>query len=142
MSRQILCAIDLAHKDMARAIVDRGAELAGLDGAALSIMTVVPDYGMTIVGSYFEDGTLKKAIAAADEQLHAFVDEVLPGHGKVQHITATGSVYEEVLKAADACGAHLILIGANRPDLADQMMGPNAARVARHANVSVMIVRA
>ena len=39
-------------------------------------------------------------------------------------------------------GATLIVIGAHRPDLKDYLLGPHAARVVRHAECSVLVVRA
>ncbi|MEO0863555.1 MAG: universal stress protein, partial [Pseudomonadota bacterium] len=34
-----------------------------------------------------------------------------------------------------------IFVGAHRPELKDYLIGPNAARVARHAQQSVFVVR-
>lgn len=141
MSTRILAAIDLTHPVPSAAVLKRAAQLAALDGAELDVITVVPDYGNGFVASFFEDGTLKKAVAAANAALHAFVDETLPGHGPVRHVVGLGNVYEEVLAAAEKVDADLIVIGASKPDLADQILGPNAARVARHAKASVYIAR-
>ena len=112
-----------------------------MENAHLSVITVVPDFGMSIVGSYFDKDTLEKALQKANDDLHAFVKEVLPKATDVQHIVALGTVYEEVLKAAEKIGADLVVIGASKPDLADKIMGPNASRVARHTSASVYIVR-
>ena len=73
--------------------------------------------------------------------LHAFVSKNLSGNFKIRHIVAIGSAYEEVLKVASDIKVDLIVIGASKPDLKDYLLGPNAARVARHAKVSVYIVR-
>ena len=67
--------------------------------------------------------------------------ENLAGDFKIRHIISIGSAYEEVLKAATDIKADLIVIGASKPDLKDYLLGPNASRVARHAEVSVYIVR-
>ncbi len=141
MTKHILCAIDLTHAEREKVNLRKAAELAGFYGASLSVVTVVPDYGMSIVGSYFEGGTMKKAVASANEQLHALVAEVLPDFGKVQHIVEVGSVYDMVLDAIKRSKADLVVIGAHKPDLADRLLGPNAARVARYAQISVLILR-
>lgn len=141
MTRHILCAVDLQHAEADATVLKRAAELAGFYGATLSVVTVIPDYGMSIVGSYFEEGTMKKAVAAANEQLHAFVTRVLPDFGKVQHIVEVGNVYEMVLDAADRSRADLVVMGAHKPDIIDRFQGPNSARVARYAKISVLIVR-
>ena len=140
MSNNILCAVDLAHPNISMKILSETARMAD-KGATINVITVIPDYGMSIVGSYFEEGMMDKAIASANDALHAFVRENLPGDFKIRHIVAIGSAYEEVLKAATDVKADLIVIGASKPDLKDYLLGPNASRVARHAEVSVYIVR-
>lgn len=141
MTQHILCAVDLAHLETAGALLNRAAELAGFYGATLSVVTVVPDYGMTIVGSFFEEGTMRAAVKAADEKLHELVRETLPDFGKVQHIVEVGTAYEQVLHAISVAQADLVVIGAHKPDLADRLQGPNSSRVARRAPCSVLVVR-
>ncbi|MEM8729252.1 MAG: universal stress protein [Pseudomonadota bacterium] len=140
MSTHILCAIDLTHEDDARLLLAETAKIAAQQGAAISIMTVLPDYGMSFVGSFFQEGTLKEAAQAALEALHRLEKEMLADH-KVQSIVKIGSAYEEILQTAEACEADLIIVGAHKPDLADRIIGPNAARVARYAKVSVLVLR-
>ena len=43
---------------------------------------------------------------------------------------------------AKEIGADLIVMGSHRPELADYLLGANAAKVVRHADCSVMVVRA
>ena len=59
----------------------------------------------------------------------------------MQCIVEIGSIYEKTLEASKVCGADLIVVGAHKPDLADRIIGPNAARIARHADVSVLVAR-
>ena len=141
MSKHILAAIDLTHQDDARAILTEAGRVAAQDAAILSVVTVLPDYGSSFVGSFFKEGTLKDAAEAARRSLHALVDEVLPGAGTVQCIVEIGSAYEEILDAARKCEADLIVVGAHKPDLTDRIIGPNAARIVRHADVSVLVLR-
>ena len=96
---------------------------------------------MSIVGSFFPQDFEEKALEKAKEQLGAFMDaELGPEIEAVGHV-AHGSIYEEILHAAKALGCDLIVIGAHRPELKDYLLGPNAARVVRHAPQSVMVVR-
>ena len=141
MTKHILCAVDLTHPESEVRLLKKSAELAEFYGATLSVVTVIPDYGMSIVGSYFKEGTMKAAVEKANEQLHAFVDEVLPGHGQVQHIVEVGTAYEMILDAIQRSRADLVVLGAHKPNLMDKLQGPNSARVARHAPCSVLVVR-
>ena len=69
------------------------------------------------------------------------MSEHIPNDIKVQHIIGQGTVYEVILKMAKKTKCDLIVIGAHRPELKDYLLGPNAARVVRHADCSVMVVR-
>ncbi len=86
MTKHVLCAVDLSHLETEVGLLHKAAELATFYKASLSVVTVVPDYGMTIVGSYFKEGTMKSAVEMANEKLHAFVSDNLKDFGKVQHI--------------------------------------------------------
>ncbi|MEM7269160.1 MAG: universal stress protein [Pseudomonadota bacterium] len=141
MSASILAAVDLAHEEASAAVLKRAAEIAALDGATLSVITVIPDFGSSFVSSFFDDDAMPKALEEANAALHAFVDKTLPGHGAVRHITGNGGVYDEVLKAADQISADMVVIGAAKPTVPGFELGPNAARVARNFSGSVLIVR-
>ena len=52
-----------------------------------------------------------------------------------------GSVYREILKEAYAIQADLIILASAKGDFPDYPFGPNAARVVRHANCSVLVHR-
>ncbi len=141
MKDHILCAVDLTHEKEARHLLIEANQLANFYGATLSVVTVLPDYNSSWVGSFFKDGTLKEAADAANEALHALVKATLPDRDQVQHIVEIGAVYEQVLNAIKQCNADLVIVGAQRPDLADKVLGPNSARIARLSPVSTLVVR-
>jgi universal stress protein F len=143
MTRSVLCAIDLSHTESEGKVLRTAARLADLDGAKLAVITVLPDYGMSIVGSYFRDGYSKQAAVDVQKALVAFGADTLGSavNDRIQHIVAFGRAYEEILHAADKSDADLIVIGAAKPAIGDFLLGPNAARVVRHAHCSVHVVR-
>lgn len=139
--KHILCAIDLTHLESEGNLLQTSADLANFYGASLSVVTVVPDYGMSIVGSYFKEGTMKSAVESANLQLHDFVKKTLPDFDKVQHIVEVGTAYEMILEAINRSKADLVVMGAHKPNLMDKLQGPNSSRVSRQAPCSVMVVR-
>ena len=141
MYTHVLVAVDLGQKEIAQSLLREAARMASRDDALLSIVTVLPDYGTSFVGSFFKEGTLKDAAESARLALHALADEALADSSNVQCIVEIGTVYEEILVAAKQCSADLIVVGASKPDLVDRVMGPNASRVARYAEVSVLVLR-
>jgi nucleotide-binding universal stress UspA family protein len=69
------------------------------------------------------------------------VREQVPEEVKVQHIVAQGTIYHEIIQAAEQVDADLIVMASHRPELEDYLIGPNATRVVRHCNRSVLVVR-
>ena len=49
--------------------------------------------------------------------------------------------YDEVIATAKSLGAELIIVGSHKPDVSDYLLGSNAARIVRHADCSVLVVR-
>lgn len=139
--KHILCAVDLSDEADATKILLEAEKQAVVYSATLSVVTVVPDYGSSWVGSFFQEGTLKLATEAAMEALRKLTEETKKRGLSVQHIVEVGTGYEQILKAADQVSADLIVVGAHKPDLSDRIIGPNAARVVRHATASVLVVR-
>lgn len=143
MSKRILCAVDVDAPQEDSAVLDVAGQLAKIDNAQLDIVSVVPDFGSSLVGSYFEEGHHEKMVAEVKSKLIKLSTAVLgeATDRDVRHIVATGSVYQEILNTAEKAGSDLIVIGAHDPDLKDFLLGPNAARIVRHAKCSVHVVR-
>ena len=114
MTKTILCAVDINRVDAENAVLKTAAELANLHDAQLDVITVVPDFGMSVVGAYFQDHHVKSAQNDASDLLKAMTLKSLgaDADGKVRHIVAMGTAYEEVLRAAELNKADLIVIGA------------------------------
>ena len=143
MSKVILCAIDVSRADSEAKVLREAAKLALADDAQLDVVTVIPDFGMSMVGGFFSTDHTRKAREQARIMLTKAVGAVLGEelNARVRHIVSVGTTYHEVLEVARKEGADLIVLGAHRPDIRDYLLGPNAARVVRHAQVSVYVVR-
>lgn len=142
MYSNILVTVDLSHQGDEEKTIATVLEYARTFGSTLHILTVVPDFGMSIVGGFFPEGHEKKAVEAANAELHAFTRRVIPEGIKHRHIVDHGVIYRIILHYAKKTGCDLIVMSASRkPDIEDYLLGPNAARVVRHARCSVLVVR-
>ncbi len=143
MTSVVLCAVDITRPDEDAHVLQAAKRLADMDGAQLDVITVVPDFGATIVGAYFQDHDVETAKDGASKALNDFCVKALgeADNAKLRHVVAVGTAYEEVLKTAKISNADLIVIGAHKPDFKDYLLGPNAARVVRHSTCSVYVVR-
>lgn len=141
MYSNILVSVDLGQPDNEQKAVETAVDYAKLFGATLHVMTVVPDYGLSLVGGFFPADHEKHAIEHANEALHEFTARNVPTEVRHRHIVAHGSIYREILRYAEKVEADLIVMSASRPGPEDYLIGPNAARVVRHAKISVLVVR-
>jgi len=138
--KRILATIDLGDEDSSIKVIQAAQELvSGND--ILFVVCVVPDFGVSVVSGFFPEGHEKDMMEKTQAGLHAFTDAHVKPGTPIKHIIAHGSIYEEILNAANECKADLIVVGSHRPALKDYLLGPNAARVVRHAEQSVLVVR-
>lgn len=141
MYKEILLPIDLNDTDSQGKAVETAIGLARAFGSRVHVQTIVPEFGLPMVAGYFPEGFEQKALENANQALHDFVKRTFPNDVTVQHIVGHGSIYQEILSCAKKIGADLIVMASHRPELEDYLIGPNASRVTRHANCSVMVVR-
>jgi nucleotide-binding universal stress UspA family protein len=141
MFKRILIPVDLDVEHSWTSTFPLAAGFARDWGASLHVLTVVPSFGMSLVGSYFPKGFENETLELAAKKLAEMVasSDLDPAITKT-HV-AHGSIYEEIINAADVLKADLILLTSHRPELKDYLLGPNAARVMRHASQSVFVVR-
>jgi len=141
MYKHILLAIDLQRNPVQDKAVGVAIQIAQAFGAQLHVMTVIPGIGSPSASSYFPHNFESKSIAAATKELHAFTAAVFPEDIKVQYVIAEGTIYERIIHCAGKTDADIIIMAAHRPELKDYLLGPNSARVVRHAECSVLVVR-
>ena len=141
MFKEILLPIDLGDVESSRKAVSTAIELSRTEGARLHLLCVVPGYSMSIVSQYFPEGFEEKSLAEAAQQLDDFIAKNIPTEIASPAIVASGTVYKELLRVAGEIGCDIIVMASHRPELKDYLLGPNAARVVRHANCSVLVVR-
>lgn len=141
MYNRILLTVDLNDESSWRRALPTALEYCRAFDATLHLLTVVPDFGMTVVGQFFPEGYADKAVAQAKTELRDFAAKHVPAGVKVRQVVAYGTIYREILEAARKVDADLIVIASHRPELKDYLLGPNASRVVRHAKRSVLVVR-
>ena len=141
MPKNILLPIDLGHEDSWKKAAPVAVSMAEQNGVKIHVMTVIPDYGMAVVGSFFPSDYAKDALTASEKALGEFVAKHVPEGLLAGTTVVQGTIYKEIIVAADANDCDLIVLASHRPENKDFLLGPNAARVMRHANQSVYVVR-
>lgn len=145
-----LVSIDLADKEFSDNIIKTAVQMAtGVDDARIYLMSVIPGVPAGIDLRYAVRGEMH---GSAEYPLQKWKDEVtsklgdlatehVPEAMRAGTIVRNGTVYREIVEAAKDLGVHQIVMGAHSPSLADFLLGPNSARVARHAGCTVTVVR-
>jgi len=141
MYKKILVPVDINQESSWSKALPAAIKIAQDNGAKLLLFTVVPDFGMAMVGSFFPKDYAQKAMEHAEYELKAVARNNVPSDLSVTCYVRHGSIYKEINKAANSLGAELIVLASHRPDASDFLLGPNAARIVRHATQSVFVVR-
>jgi len=140
MFEHILLAVDIDDDEPDGKLTDAAVQACQHYGATLHVLTIVPSVGSRLAASFFPDNFEDSILEATREKLHQYT-ETLPDDVPIQHIVSSGTIYERILSVADQVSADMIFVGSHRPELSDYLIGPNAARIVRHAKCSVTVIR-
>ncbi len=140
MANTILLPVDLNNLEAASRPLAEALRLLD-EGGTLHVLTVVPEFGYSQISGFFRDGYEQDLLRAAGQKLQEWVQTSVPDGIDLHPHVVHGSVYDMILRAADRLSVDSIVMGAHRPELSDYLLGPNAARVVRHAKQSVYVVR-
>ncbi|WP_343115661.1 universal stress protein [Ostreiculturibacter nitratireducens] len=140
MAKKVLLAVDINNEETSKGPLEAALDLVR-DGGVLHVVSVVPEFGLPQVSGFFPEGYEKRMLAKFSEALKAWVSTHVPDGVEAHPHVAHGTIYDQVVRAADKLEVDVIVIGSHRPELRDYLLGPNAARVVRHAKQSVYVVR-
>jgi nucleotide-binding universal stress UspA family protein len=141
MYNNILLTVDLSDDGSWKKAAPTAVDLCNTYDAKLHLLTVIPDMGSPLVEEYFPDDFEEEMTKGTAAKIADFANSQFPSDRAPNVHIGSGSIYKEILRVAEEAGADLIVMASHRPELSDYLLGPNAARVVRHANCSVMVVR-
>ncbi|MGF1445874.1 MAG: universal stress protein [Pikeienuella sp.] len=141
MFKTALVPVDIEVPGSWKLTLPVAEEFADRWGTEIHAVTVVPAFGMALVGSHFPKDYETKVVAEAEKRLRAAIADGAERPERVHCHVREGRIYAEILAAASELGADLVLMTAHRPELKDYLLGPNAARIVRHAPQSVFVIR-
>ena len=136
MYKNIIVAVDLAHGEAGKALLNRARALID-QGGTIHLIHVLEDVPSYIAAELPRDLSERR-------QAEAKVELGLLAEGSdVETVTdvRSGAAASQILQAAEDNDADLIMIASHRPGLSDYFIGSTAARVVRHAQSSVLISR-
>ena len=141
MYHRIVLAVDLADPAASPKGLDQALELATQSGGELRLVNVqplLPATFMEYVPADFDEEQEKRARAA----LADIAAKIPLPEQRLSTVVLSGGVYHELLRDAAEWRADLIVVGSHRPVMSDYLLGSNAKTIVRHAQCSVLVVRA
>lgn len=138
MFDKILLPIDLNHSESWETALPMAKRCAGANGE-IHLLGIVHDLGAAMVSSYLPEDFEKSAMEKLKGHLSAFAKADLPE--AIIHV-GYGHVAETILRIAKDLGADLIVMSSHPPnDFKTLLIGSNADKVVRHADIPVLVVR-
>lgn len=139
MFRNILVPVDLENPDEWAPAFAAAAELAGPAAARMTICSVVRDSSVLARGDWLPLSYEEQLVETRWklESVSTGFDKKIPVDVEV----GTGTISGGILDVAKRIGADLIVLASHKPGASDYLHAANAARVARRAPCSVLIVR-
>jgi len=141
MYKKILLSVDLNDEGSWTATLEAALVMCRTFDASLHLVHVMADVPEAVVKLYLPDDSTEKLVQQFTELLDVFVDKHIPKEFEAVAHLCRGNIYTGILETAQNVEADLIIIGSHRPTMSDFLLGPNAARVVRHAECSVLVVR-
>jgi len=140
MYNHIIVAVDLAHGEAGKSLLEKAVALADAGGTVrlVHVLEDVPSYIAAELPRDLND----RRNAEAKVELKLLADSVGAGSGVTfETEIRNGAAAGQILQSAEDNGADLVMIASHRPGLSDYFIGSTAARVVRHAQCSVLISR-
>jgi nucleotide-binding universal stress UspA family protein len=141
MYKDILLAVDREDESSWRLSLPVALAHCAAFGARLHLVTVVHEIGVGDVASFLPLDFESQRLEKTDQWLREIAAKNVPPGISVQLNVGQGKVHAEILRIAREVEADLIIMASHRPELADYLLGSNAANVVRHADCSVLVVR-
>lgn len=140
MFKKILVPVDIDYPETAAAVYRQAAEIAGMSGAEIRLVSVMPGFGMPIVASHISKNIRKELTDRFKETLERFIEDNCKE--PVSYTLRTGTNWQEIIKAADKWDADLIVVFHNRGHEINEAFSRSCSqRVADNANCSVLWLR-
>ncbi len=141
MFNKILVAVDLSTENMTEKLCKAANDMAQKYGGEVSLITVVPDYGMPLVASYFPEGAQEKLKVEMKQKLTDLADKhfSVPVECKLTQ----GKRRTAILKEIEDVNPDLVMMGCRRKKSRrnQRLLGATGTVVSDRAGCSVMIVR-
>ena len=142
MFNKILVPVDLSTEATTAKLCKTANDLAGKYNSEVILLTIIPDYGMPLVASFFPEDAQQKIKLEMKGKLEGLAKTYF-GDIQVSTKLKRGKRRQAILQAIEILEPELVIMGCRRKkSRSDQrLLGATGTVVSDRAGCSVMIVR-
>lgn len=141
MFKEILLPVDLQQTELTERAVTIAKQCAKIHGSRITVMTVIPDFGMPLVANYFPDDAMQKAEEDVAAELKRFIEKRFDDPAAVKSRVAVGSPHKAVVDYAESHPIDLIIVPARAKDIGKVFLGSSSTAIVEQSPCSVIVVR-
>lgn len=136
MYKTILIPIDLAHPEKGEPMIEVAKNMGNKDTrfVLVNVVEEMPGY----VSAELPEELFENAYKYAGKKLKSIAEKAGIKSDNEVH---TGNAHSTILSVAKEQKVDLIIVGSHKPGLQDYFLGSTAARVVRHADCTVLVMR-
>lgn len=141
MFNKILVSVDLSTETTTKKLCEAANDIAKKYGSEVRLITVVPDYGMPLVASFFPESAQDKIKQEMKNKLDELVSSYFSTPVKTHLVR--GKRTQSILKDIEENNPDLVILGCRRKKSRSnqRLLGATGTAVSDRASCSVMIVR-
>jgi len=141
MFKDILLPVDLQENLASEKAAAVARDFVERCNSKITVMTVIPDFGLPLVAGYFPDDAMQEAKKDVCKELKRFVETHFTVHAVVKTEVCQGSPHKMILRYAQNHSTDLIVLPARAKDVSKIFLGSSSTQVVERAPCSVLVVR-
>jgi len=141
MYKKILVPLDLQETALSVRATAVAEDIAKCYKSSITVLTVIPDFGMPLVANYFPEDAMKQAENDVHAELKRFIGAHFKDPSAIRAEVDSGSPHKIIVRHAKKEKFDLIILPATGKDVSKVFMGSSSTHVVERSPCSVLVVR-
>lgn len=141
MYKKILVPLDLQETALSKRATKVAQDIADCYQSSISVLTVIPDFGMPLVANYFPENAMKQAEIDVHAELKRFIAAHFKDPSAIRAEVDSGSPHKVIVRHATKENVDLIILPATGKDVSKVFLGSSSTHVVERSPCSVLVVR-
>ena len=141
MFKKILVPLDLQETALSVRATKVAQDIANCYQSSISVLTVIPDFGMPLVANFFPEDAMKQAENEVHAELKRFIAAHFEHPESIRAEVDSGSPHKLIVKHAKKEKIGLIVLPATGKDVSKVFLGSSSTHVVERSPCSVLVVR-